>query len=188
MNRTIYTIGHSNHTVEKFIGLLKNHSIDVVADVRSNPYSRYASQFNKKAIQRYIQNNGMKYLFTGKESGGKPSNSQYYDSDGFVLYSRIAESPLFKEGITRLMKGIKQSRVALMCSEENPATCHRSLLIGKVLIDHGIDVLHIRGDGRIQSEKDILKENNMLQKNEVQQNLFDLKKSEEWKSIRPFLK
>lgn len=187
-NDIIYTIGHSNQDVESFIELLKSNSIEVVVDVRSNPYSKYASQFNKKDIQKNILANGMKYLFMGKEIGGKPADLQFYDSDGYVFYTRIDESPIFIEGIERLLKGIEQYRVVLMCSEENPMTCHRRLLIGRVLADYGVEVLHIRSDGRIESEADVLKENSTFQKNEAQQSLFESDNRADWKSTRPVLK
>lgn len=184
----IYTIGHSNQDMESFIDLLKSKSIEVVVDVRSSPYSKYASQFNKKDIQRDIQDSGMKYLFMGKEIGGKPADLQFYDPDGYVLYSKIAESSIFAEGIKRLLKGIKQYKIALMCSEENPVNCHRRLLIGQVFSDHDVNLLHIRSDRRVQTEEDLLKENNASQKNEEQQSLFGLENRVDWKSTRPVLK
>ena len=177
--QTIYTIGHSNQDVEGLIELLKRNSIEVVADVRSSPYSKYASQFNRKEIQKNIQDNGIKYLFMGSEIGGKPVDLQFYDSAGYVLYSKIAESPEFIEGIERLLKGIKQYKVTLMCSEENPEACHRRLLIGRVLSDHGVEVLHIRGDNSIQSE-DVF--------NDTQQSFLNQDNRAEWKSVRPVLK
>jgi len=180
--QTIFTIGHSNLDLEAFIKLLKDNDIEVLVDVRSNPYSRFASQFNKDNIQRAIQMNNMKYLFLGKELGGKPKGPEFYNSDGYVLYSRIADSPLFAEGIKRLIKGVKKYRVAIMCSEENPINCHRRLLVGRVLSDKGIQVLHIRGDGRIQSEDDIIQENNKSKNNEAQQNLFKSEEKQDWKS------
>lgn len=186
--QTIYTIGHSSQDAETFIGLLKSRSIEVVADVRSSPYSKYASQFNRKDIQRLIETNGMKYLFMGKEIGGKPADLKYYDSDGYVLYSKIAESTAFREGIDRLLNGIKQYRVVLMCSEENPVNCHRRLLIERVLSDHGIDVLHIRSDGRVESNEDILREDSLHKKNEAQLSLFMIENSNNWKSAGPVLK
>ncbi len=152
---TIFTIGHSNHELDHFICLLKSNKIDVLVDVRSHPYSRFASHFSKNDLKKAIQANGIKYLFLGKELGGQPVGSEFYDSDGFVLYSRLAESPLFLEGIERLMDGIKTYRVALMCSEKNPSNCHRRLLVGRVLSNRGAQVHHIRGDGRLQSEDEI---------------------------------
>ena len=186
--RTIYTIGHSSQDVRTFTGLLKRYSIEVVVDVRSSPYSKYASQFNRKNIQEDIRNNGIKYLFMGREMGGKPADIKFYDTDGYVLYSRIAESLMFIEGIERLLKGITQYRIVLMCSEENPFTCHRRLLIGKVLSDHGVEMLHIRSDGRIQSEEDVSSENGMARKDEAQQRLFVQDNRDEWRSARPVLR
>ena len=149
---TIFTIGHSNHSLEVFINLLQSHKIDVLVDVRSKPFSRFSPQFNKEGFEKAVKASGIRYLFLGKELGGRPQGSKFYDNYGFVLYSRIAESPLFLEGIDRLIKGIKTYRVAVMCSEENPANCHRRLLVGRVLAKRGISVRHIRGDGTVQIE------------------------------------
>lgn len=153
--QTIFTIGHSNLDLEAFLHLLKDNKIDVLVDIRSNPYSRFASQFNKDNLRMAIQTNGMKYLFLGKALGGRPKDRKfYYDSEGHVLYSRIAESPLFAQGIKRLIKGIKKYRTTIMCAEENPVNCHRHFLIGRVLADHGVTILHIRSNGEIQSDID----------------------------------
>ena len=152
---TIFTVGHSNHELEKFIDLLRPHRIDVLVDIRSNPFSRFAPQFNKKGIEKAVKANGMKYLFLGRELGGRPHGSEFYDADGFVLYDRLAESPLFLEGIQRLVKGIKTYRVALMCSEENPANCHRHLLVGRILAGRGVNVQHVRKDGKVQAEVEL---------------------------------
>ena len=116
------------------------------------------------------------------------SGPQFYDSDGYVLYSKIAESPMFIEGIDRLLKGIKKYKIALTCSEENPATCHRRLLIGRVLSDCAVEILHIRSDSRIQTEEDILQENKKSKRNDSQQSLFEAEKRIDWKSTRPVLK
>jgi uncharacterized protein (DUF488 family) len=185
--KTIFTIGHSNLDLEAFIKLLKANEINVLVDIRSNPYSRFAYQFNKDDIMKAIPASGIKYLYLGKELGGKPEGTEFYDSEGYVLYSRIADSPLFAEGIERLIKGIKTYRVAIMCSEENPINCHRRLLVGKMLADHGVNILHIRGDGRIQSEDDVIRENNISKENEAQQNLFKYEEKQEWKSTQSVL-
>jgi len=185
--KTIFTIGHSNLDLEAFIKLLKDNVIEVLVDVRSNPYSQFASQFNKDDIMKAIPASGIKYLYLGKELGGKPEGKEYYDSEGYVLYSRIADSPLFAEGIERLIKGINTYRVAIMCSEENPINCHRRLLVGKVLSDHGVNILHIRSDDRIQSEDDVIQENNISKNDEAQQNLFEHEEKQEWKSTQSVL-
>ena len=155
---TIFTVGHSNHSLDIFIGLLKSHKIDVLVDVRSKPFSRFSPQFNKEGLEKAVKASSIRYLFLGRELGGRPQDSEFYDNQGFVLYSRIAESPLFHEGIDRLIKGIKTYRVAVMCGEENPANCHRRLLIGRVLAKRGVSVRHIRGDSTVHDEDELAQE------------------------------
>jgi uncharacterized protein (DUF488 family) len=153
--KVLFSIGHSNHGLEKFITLLKDNNIEVVADIRSRPYSRFASQFNKAAIKDSLHAHGIRYLFLGDMLGGKPDDKGFYDLDGNVLYSRIIETPEFHHGVERLMKGSKEYRLALMCSEENPLNCHRYHLVSKSLEKRGVDVVHIRGDGNLQSSNEL---------------------------------
>jgi len=70
--------------------------------------------------------------------------------------------------------------VAMLCAEENPAACHRRLLIGRVLLNRGIQVDNIRGDGRIQTEAEVAAETNP---NKDQLALFEKVEAEPWKSI-----
>lgn len=181
---TAYTIGHSNHEIDRFIQLLSHNGIEVLVDVRSSPYSRFVPQFNKDNLSRSVKENGIKYLFLGLELGGMPKESEFYDSEGHVLYSRIAETAEFINGIERIIKGISQYRVALMCSEERPDTCHRFLMISRVLEEKGVETLHILGDGRVLSKDEILLGNQKVK--QKQQTLFN--DSPEWKSVRPVLK
>jgi len=184
---TIFTIGHSNHSLEVFINLLKSHKIDVLVDVRSKPFSRFSPQFNKEGLEKAVKAGGIKYLFMGRELGGRPQDSEFYDNYGFVLYSRIAESPLFHEGIDRLINGIKTYRVAVMCGEENPVNCHRRLLVGRVLANRGVSVRHIRGDGRIQDEDELAQEEYQSKGEQAQLSLFEPKEVPEWKSTQSVL-
>jgi uncharacterized protein (DUF488 family) len=161
----IYTVGHSNHATEKFLSLLAQHHIEVVVDVRSHPSSRFNPQYNSPQLSAALKEQGFRYIFLGKELGGRPSDERYYDEDGYVLYQEWAASPVFLEGVERLQKGLRQYRMALMCSEENPQNCHRRLLITPVLRERNIEVLHLRGDGSIQSEDEFLQQ-------ELQPSLF----------------
>lgn len=151
----ILTVGHSNHPVDRFLGLLKRCEVQVLVDVRSHPYSRFAPHFDSRALKEAVTKASVKYLFLGKELGGRPEGAAFYDAEGYVLYWRVAESPLFLEGIQRLENGIQKFRVAIMCSEEDPTGCHRRLLVGRVLKSHGVRLDHIRGDGRLQPEADL---------------------------------
>ena len=102
----LYTIGHSNHDEQEFVELLQTHGIDVLADVRSQPYSRYATHFSAESMRHVAEEAGIKYLFMGKELGGRPNGAEFYDQDGYVLYRRVAASLPFHEGLQRLQQAM----------------------------------------------------------------------------------
>jgi uncharacterized protein (DUF488 family) len=153
--RQLYTIGHSSHTPEHFLQLLQQHRIDVLVDTRSAPYSRYSPHFDSKPLREMVAASGMKYLFLGDVVGGRPKEESRYDERGRALYGRMGKDEAFLSGIARIERGADEFRVALMCSEEDPAHCHRRLLIGRVLIERGAQLLHIRGDGELQAERQV---------------------------------
>jgi uncharacterized protein (DUF488 family) len=184
--RAIWTVGHSNHSLETFFDLLGQHQITLLVDIRSSPYSRYASQFNKEAIRSPLQARDIEYLFLGDLLGGRAEGGQFYDPEGHVLYDRLARSPKFQQGVERLLEQVGTSRAALMCGEEDPTDCHRRLLIGRVLAVGGLKVMHIRGDGQIQSEEEVAEEER-FRKTKGQLTLFDMEEPDEWKSIRSVL-
>ena len=173
----LYSIGHSNHPFERFVGLLSEHGIEVVVDVRSQPFSRYACQYNKEQLERRLVEANVQYLFLGRELGGRPAAEVFYDAAGYVLYSKLARSELFLRGLARVEEEAQRARVALMCSEEDPRGCHRRLLIGRVLESRGIELLHIRGDGRLEPRSG-------LAAGEADQTLL-FGGEEEWRSERP---
>jgi uncharacterized protein (DUF488 family) len=149
---SIFTIGHSNHSPKKFAGLLKKHGIEVLVDSRSRPYSRHAPHFNARYIEAALSGDGIGYLFLGRELGGRPEGEEFYDAEGRVDYALVEKSQPFLDGIRRLEREIRWRRVALLCSEEDPAGCHRRLLVGRILRERGVVVRHIRGDGSIRTE------------------------------------
>jgi uncharacterized protein (DUF488 family) len=155
---SFFTLGHSNHTTEVWLDLLRQHRIQVVVDVRSSPYSKYVPQFDTELMKRSLEEAGISYLYFGAELGGRPANPAYYDAKGHVLYSRLHDDARFQAGIARLETGMEHFRIALVCGEENPANCHRRLLIGRVLTEQGHTMLHIRGDGRLESDEEVAAE------------------------------
>ncbi len=183
---TVWTVGHSNHAIETFLDLLAQHQIAVVVDVRSSPYSRYADHFNREALPHPLAARSIRYLFLGDLIGGRAEGDEFYDEQGYVLYGKVAESPRFGDGIARLSDGITRYRVALMCGEEDPTECHRRLLIGRVLRSRGVEVVHIRGDGRLQTEDELAAEEE-FQKTKGQLSLFEMEGPDEWKSTRSVL-
>jgi uncharacterized protein (DUF488 family) len=182
---TVFTIGHSNHDEATFLELLKQHRIDVVADVRSQPYSKYTTQFNTDQLQAALAGAGVRYVFLGQQLGGRPEEPEFYDAAGHVLYDRLAQSPRFLEGLARLQRGLHQYRVALLCSEEDPAECHRNLLVSRVLAARGVIAWHIRGDGRLQSQAEVDRQS--CPGGRQQQFLFAELKETPWRSTRSVL-
>lgn len=178
----VFTIGHSNHLIDNFLGLLRQHHIDVLVDTRSSPFSKYSPQFDQDRLRGAVTDAGKAYYFLGRELGGKPKDSIYYDTEGYVLYWKIAETQLFHEGIEKVKKASSLCTVALLCSEENPIHCHRRLLVGRVLRRHCIELIHIRGNSSLQSESEL----ELLDGAPVEQMTFFPKPSEdqEWKSIQ----
>lgn len=151
---TIYTIGHSNHSLEHFLELLKKYRIELVVDVRSQPYSRYVPHFNRKILEEYLRRHGIAYRFLGDKLGGRPDGEEFRRGDGEVDYERWRGSALFQEGIEEVVTLGERFRLTLLCGEEDPDRCHRKRLIGPALREKGIEILHIRGDGSL--EKDML--------------------------------
>jgi len=152
LGSTLLTLGHSNHAPEHFQSLLIENRVEVLVDVRSWPHSRYVEWADRAVLPNIVGSVDAKYLFLGDQLGGRPDDGSFYDGEGHVLYARVAASEDFRAGVARLKRGIEQCRVAIMCSEENPENCHRRLLIAKVLLDEGVPVTHIRGDGKNEAE------------------------------------
>lgn len=181
-----FSIGHSNHPIERFLVLLAERAIDVLVDVRSHPYSRYASQFDRDVLRAAVSAARLRYVFLGEQLGGRPSTREHYDSDGCVLYSLVAESPRFLEGVRQLESVGQEKRVAIMCSEEDPLNCHRYLLVTRVLASRGIAVAHIRADGRLQDNNELEAAVRTRQKDAGQLTLF-VEDEIAWKSTRSVL-
>jgi|YNPNPStandDraft_1061719.scaffolds.fasta_scaffold05959_6 uncharacterized protein (DUF488 family) len=146
----IYSIGHSDHTLEAFITLLHAHKITIVADVRSQPYSRWVPAFNRETLARALQAAGITYIFLGDSLGGRPADATLYAMDapqGRPDYERLASTPAFQNGLERLLALAHDGSVAMMCSEGDPRQCHRGLLITPQLLERGARVIHILPDG-----------------------------------------
>jgi uncharacterized protein (DUF488 family) len=145
----VLTIGHSTHSKERFCELLVINGVTAIADVRSAPYSRYQPEFNRDTLQQTLAATGIKYVFLGKELGARPNDLGLYE-DGRVQYDRLAETELFRSGLTRVLQGARDYRLAVLCAEKEPLECHRALLVGRELERQGVEVSHILADGRLE--------------------------------------
>jgi len=146
----IYTLGHSNHTTEAFIALLRQHGVEMVVDVRSQPYSQWTSQFNREILRDDLQSVGLRYEFMGDVLGGRPGDPALYDpGQERPDYRRMERTSAYQAGIDRLVELAEETPVAIMCSEGDHRQCHRHLLITQTLLARGVQVHHIRPDGSL---------------------------------------
>lgn len=150
----LYTIGHSNHSREHFISLLARHNINVLADVRSHPYSKYLPHFSRTELKKALLEAGIKYVFLGEQLGAKPTNRDCY-IDARACYNKIANTQEFREGIQRVIKGAKSYKIALMCAEKDPINCHRAILVCQHLREVDLTILHILKDGEIETHQQL---------------------------------
>lgn len=146
---TLYTIGHSTHPIDRFIQLLSIHTISAVADVRSSPYSRFNPQFNRETLSPALAEAGIQYVFLGKELGARPADNGCY-TDGKVQFDLLAKSPDFLRGLERLQGGMESYRIALMCAEKDPITCHRTVLVCRHARRFAGTIRHILEDGGLE--------------------------------------
>jgi uncharacterized protein (DUF488 family) len=159
--KPLYTIGHGNRKPEDFLALLKDFGIEYLIDVRSQPYSKFNPQFNQNDLKFFLERNGIKYVFMGDTIGGRPKDTSCYDNEGKVDYEVVKMKEFFLNGIDRLKTAYnKDINVVIMCSESKPCECHRSKLIGKVLITDNIVLKHIDEKGKIKDQSTVINELN----------------------------
>lgn len=151
----IYTVGHSNHSIEHFLALLQRHDVTLLADVRSTPYSRFNPQFRREALAASLAKSGIEYLFLGEELGARSKDRSCYEQ-GRVSYRKLAASGLFRQGIEQLLAAAQTHRVAIMCAEKDPLDCHRTILVTRASVERGVAVTHILATGEIESHDEAM--------------------------------
>lgn len=152
----IYTVGHSNHPIERFLALLERPGITLLADVRSSPYSRFNPQFRRDELAAALGRSGIEYLFLGEELGARSKDRACYDDAGRVSYRKLAETELFRRGIERLLAAARAHTVTIMCAEKDPLDCHRTILVARELEARGESVAHILPGGGIESHEEVM--------------------------------
>ena len=130
------------------MGLLRQHDIALVVDVRSQPYSRWMHHFNRELLAHDLREAGIDYRFMGDRLGGRPDDPALYDpGQERPDYDRLEQSAPYQAGLEALIELARSSTVAIMCSEGDHRQCHRHLLITQTLLGRGQDVIHIQPDG-----------------------------------------
>ena len=151
--KDLFTVGHSSHSLEHFLSILKEYGITAVTDVRSAPYSRRNPQFNRENLAAELRGHGIAYVFLGRELGARSDDPSCY-VEGQARYELIAKTTLFQEGLERVIRGVERYRVALMCAEADPLTCHRAVLVGRSLNQRGLELSHIHRDGSLEHQNE----------------------------------
>ena len=151
----LFSIGHSNHSIDKLLNLLRSGGVTAVVDVRSRPYSGRYPQFNRPELEVALREADLAYEFLGHELGGRPGSMSLYDSYGRVDYDLVRRTEAFKRGVDQLMKGCERQRIAMLCSEEDPLECHRGLMIAPAMVERGIAPMHLRGDGSLETTQQL---------------------------------
>jgi uncharacterized protein (DUF488 family) len=149
----LYTIGHSTHSIEELIGLLKEHAVTAVCDVRSSPYSQYNPQFNRESLQKALKASGIAYVFLGGELGARTDDPSCY-MDGKIQFDLLAGTDRFQQGLDRLRMGIRKFRISLLCAEKDPIMCHRMILVCRHVRGDDVSILHILEDGTLESNEE----------------------------------
>lgn len=147
----LYSIGHSNQAMDRFLDLLEQHGIEAIADVRSSPYCRYASQFSQHNLVPELKERGIAYVFLGNELGARRDEAECY-REGKIDFDRVAATPAFQEGLARLLQGASKMTVAILCAEKDPLACHRTVLIARRAKGRVGEIRHILPDGNIETQ------------------------------------
>lgn len=149
----LYTIGHSNLELAAFLGVLLQHGVHTVCDVRSRPGSFRYPQFNRESLEACLAPARIQYQFCGEALGGRPNDPRVYREDGLVDYVARRKSSEFCAGIDHAVELSRSSNIALMCAEEDPLQCHRFLMICPALVERGLEPVHIRKGGVLESQR-----------------------------------
>lgn len=147
----IHTIGHSNHRWADFLALLKGHGVSWLIDVRSRPRSRFA-YFSAPRLAEALAREGIAYRALGAALGGKPDDAALYAAGrapgrDFPDFDKVRRTHIYREGIEAVLAMLEhapEGELCLMCAEEDPEYCHRTVLIAPDLIARGVEIVNIR--------------------------------------------
>ncbi len=145
MPQTIYTVGHSNLSFMKFIGLVETHSITHIIDIRSIPYSRRAPWSNKSRLPELLRPFKIKYTYLGHKLGGKKQNIEQLSKQ-----QGVTPEAIYDQAIQILLQLSLRDNIVLLCAESDPANCHRQHVVAQTLLNAETKVIHILKDGTLK--------------------------------------
>lgn len=143
--KTVFTIGHSTHSFDHFVELLKGQSVTDLVDVRSTPYSKLVPWTKRESLEIALLDDLIDYRWLGDGLGGRPQGGWLYNRRGELLYPVYRLTTAYQAGLASLLNLIaRKELLCLMSVSENPEECHRKLLIAPDLAEAGVKVRHIR--------------------------------------------
>lgn len=159
----IYTLGHSNYSMERLIDMLNHFHINCVVDIRGTPYSKYNVHFDKEVIQYTLRKAGFTYLYMAEEFAAKRPNKVSYNVEGYSDFEKVVQEEEFKRGVERITNGLNKGyKIVLLGAMQDPIRCHRSILVGRELEKLNFNVIHILDDYSTENQKYI--DNRVLDK------------------------
>ena len=175
--KTLWTIGHSTHSYDTFLDLLASNGIKAIADVRSRPFSGYNPHFNKERIRSELEANGIRYVHLGRELGAHREEDEVRPNSSSD-FAGISCSSLFQSGLERLIQGAERYRLAMMCGEKDPLTCHRTHLVERALrrFAPNVQVEHINSDGTVETTAEF--ESRLMRANDVDETALYMSREE----------
>jgi uncharacterized protein (DUF488 family) len=151
---TVHTVGHSTHSIEEFIGILKAHGVRRLVDVRTIPRSRRNPQFNREILSDSLRAVGIEYRHLpglgGLRHPRKDSTNTGWRNASFLGYADYMQTPEFGENLNHLIELALEAPTAIMCAEAVPWRCHRSL-IADAMLARDIAVMEILSATKSQS-------------------------------------
>lgn len=157
MGKILYTIGYSCFKIDDFIQVLKKYNINCVIDVRSNPNSKFHTDYNKYFLESILKNNKIYYRNYSKEFGARQEDHKYF-TDGYLDFSKFTKSEVFLDGLNKLTTSMEQNYTfVLMCAEKDPATCHRNIMIAREFYKRGYQINNIWDNGEVETQESVEK-------------------------------
>lgn len=171
MDKNLFTIGYGDRSLGELIALLKKYKINALCDVRSIPFSRFNPSFNKDRLENELKVSGIKYVFLGRELGGRPDDLEVY-VDGKVNYDLVSKTEKFRRGLNRIKDALNLNyRPVLMCAEKDPIICHRTMLITRHFNSNDVLISHITDKDKVETNSEF--ENRLVRFLNINPNLFD---------------
>jgi len=153
---SIWTVGHSNRSIEDFTRILTAHRIERVIDVRRFPASRKWPHFDAESLGRSLPAAGIDYAgmpeLGGRRKPRPDSPHVAWRVDAFRGYADFMDSEEFARSLAKAIGLARDRRSALTCAEALPWRCHRSILADAFLA-RGWEVLEILSEREARPRK-----------------------------------